>query len=578
MKALILAAGYGTRLRPHTHIRPKPLFTIGGTTLLDRLISQLHVAGVTQVMVNTHHLADRIETHIHRTAYPLPVFTRHEPQILGTAGAIGNLNDFWDDEPFLVINGDIVTDLDIARLYRFHQTHASPVTLAVTDFPPINTVALDSSGRVVGFKGDQALTAMDDELIWRTFAGIQVLDPEVLGLIPRGAYAHSVAIYSRLTDVGQVPRAYDMGRRYWMDTGTPQRYRQAVFDALAPLAFAQAFGSPPTPGTITRRLLAGDGSDRCWYRLHYGDNSLILADHGIQAQFGASQAKSFVAIGRHLYGLGIPVPRIYQSDTCAGLVFVEDLGDLNLQTLVGRTDQRTQVKSLYQGLIDTLIILSRRGLQDFDPVWAYDTPAYDRQVVVKREGGYFVSAFLNTYLKGNYPEGFLEAEFQHLADLIETYGIWGLMHRDFQSRNIMIRDELPVWIDFQGARPGPLQYDLAALLVDPYVALSTDLQDELLGYAMDRYHQAADGDPRGFARGYQACALARSLQILGAFGFLTCVKKKRHFERYIPAALNSLTNRLSAFESNKFSHLRNVVGGLLRHSKLATLDPSANRR
>ena len=100
MKALILAAGYGTRLRPYTDFTPKPLFTIDGRPLLDILITQLIEAGCSGIIINTHHLHQKIEAFIAEQNYAVPVHLRHETRILGTGGAIKNVSDFWDDKPF----------------------------------------------------------------------------------------------------------------------------------------------------------------------------------------------------------------------------------------------------------------------------------------------------------------------------------------------------------------------------------------------------------------------------------------------------------------------------------------------
>ena len=561
MKALILAAGYGTRLRPHTRFLPKPLFTIAGKPLIHRQIQQLIAAGCSQIMVNTHHLGDQIETYFKRIRYPIPIHTRHEPEILGTAGAMANAVDFWDDTPFIVFNGDVLTDLDIRGLYRFHCGHTAPVTLAVTDFLEINSVAVDSAGNVAGFRDSapQAIPA-DPAFTWRTFSGVQVVDPRVVTLIPPQQYVSSVEIYTRLIATGQPPRAYAMGSAYWLDTGTPQRYTQAAYDWMAPEAFTRAFGS--SAGPIKRIPLAGDGSDRRWYRLQDERGSLIMADHGIQTQSIPSEARSYVALAGHFRSLGTPVPRIYISDTCSGLVFMEDLGDVNLQAYVAQGAHDDHILQIYGRLIDMIIDFSRRGLARFDPAWAYDTAAYDRNLIIKREGEYFINAFMNTYLKSNLPGNIIRKDLHHLADLIEAYGAVGLMHRDMQSRNIMMCRKLPCIIDFQGARPGPLQYDLASLLIDPYVQLPASLQKELQQYAAERYADLCGWEPRRFNLGYEACALARNLQILGAYGFLTSVKGKHRFAKYIPRAVATLYARMNNFGSDEFPQLREIVNNL----------------
>ena len=118
MKAMILAAGLGTRLLPLTEKIPKPLFPVLGRPLIDILIRRLEDMGCTAVIINTHHLAPMIEAFLKTQHYNIPVLTRYEKTILGTGGGIKNVEDFWDDDPFLVVNGDIFTDIDLERVYR----------------------------------------------------------------------------------------------------------------------------------------------------------------------------------------------------------------------------------------------------------------------------------------------------------------------------------------------------------------------------------------------------------------------------------------------------------------------------
>ena len=181
MKAMILAAGYGTRLQPYTDHTPKPLFSIAGRPLLDVIIDQLQKAGCKAVIINTHHLHHKIETFLAAQNYSLEVYTRFEPQILGTGGAIKNVADFWDNQPFMVINADIVADIDLTEVYRAHCRHHPPATLVLCDDPAFNSVAVRQNKWITGFynHADGSLMPSDDLL---TFTGIQVLEPQVLQL------------------------------------------------------------------------------------------------------------------------------------------------------------------------------------------------------------------------------------------------------------------------------------------------------------------------------------------------------------------------------------------------------------
>jgi NDP-sugar pyrophosphorylase family protein len=243
MKALILAAGLGTRLRPYTDHTPKPLFPIDGVPLLDRLIFQLRDAGCSAIAVNTHHLHEKMEAHIASSAYGIPVCTRHEPEIMGTGGAIRNLSDFWEEDPFLVVNADILTDIDFKGVFEFHCRNRAPATLVLVDAPPLNSVTVDADGFVSRFLSPPELATAPPETY--TFTGIQVLDPRVLSLIPEKVFYSSIDAYRQLITEKTPPRAYRDATRQWQDLGTPDRYKAAVRNEMASAAFQDAFGAPP---------------------------------------------------------------------------------------------------------------------------------------------------------------------------------------------------------------------------------------------------------------------------------------------------------------------------------------------
>ena len=306
-------------------------------------------------------------------------------------------------------------------------------------------------------------------------------------------------------------------------------------------------------------MLKGDGSDRIWYRLVSGNYSLIMADHGIKPDQNISEIDSYLAIGNHLYHLEIPVPKIYYADTFAGLVFMEDLGDLNFQALVGRIENSGEITRAYMSVINLLVGMAVKSAAQFDSRWTYQTSRYSPELVVEKECRYFVDAFLNGFLKLNIGFETLEDEFKSLAEHAVESGINGFMHRDFQSRNIMVKADNYYFIDFQGGRIGPIQYDLASLLIDPYVALPRSIQAELAAYGADKLSDLIGIDKNKFYRGYEYCSITRNLQILGAFGFLSRRKGKKYFENYIPAAIKSLKANLQTDAAGQFPKLRAVV-------------------
>jgi len=564
MKAMILAAGYGTRLRPYTSHTPKPLFSIAGRPLLDVIIDELQCAGFQSVIINTHHLHQQIEAFIASRKYSIEITTCYEPQILGTGGALKNVSYFWDDQPLLVINADIIADVDLAEIYRGHCRVHSAATLALCDNPAFNSVSIDPDQWITGFHPHSG-SRQTGRLF--TFTGIQVLEPEILNYIPPNTPYSSIDAFRAMLADGKKLRAVMIPQDRWQDIGSPASYRRAAIRKAAPLAFEQAFG-----GSGDRRpelvKLKGDGSQRQWYRLKSGGNSLIMVDHGIRQTSHVTEVDAFVNLGRHLHRRQVPVPDIYFHDTFSGLVFLEDLGDNHLQQVALSMAGTSELIGLYQAVIAQIINLSRLGAVGFDRSWTHQTCEYDQVLILDKECRYFLEQFLNGYLGLDIRFPHLEPEFRLLARKALQHPSTGFMHRDMQSRNIMVKDQRIFFIDFQGGRIGPLQYDLASLLIDPYVDLPRPLQARLLEDGLRMLSNAEPVDPAEFRQCYHYCTLTRNLQILGAFAFLSRVQGKKQFEQYIPAALKTLLLNLKADGSNEFPRLQAIVEETCRQIKI----------
>jgi aminoglycoside/choline kinase family phosphotransferase/UTP-glucose-1-phosphate uridylyltransferase len=566
MKALILSAGLGTRLRPYTRVTPKPLFSINEKPVLGLAIERLRQAGCHSVIVNTHHGRERIDAFVQAHDFGIPVRTRFESELLGTGGAIRNVADFWADGPLLVVNADIVTTIDLAAVYRFHRAHAWPVTMVMHDYPIFDTVAVDDQGFVTGFAAADTLPNGSRRM---AFTGIHVLDRSVLDFIPATGPSHIIDAYGQMIHAGCKLKAYSVEGHYWRDIGTPDSYRRAVMDQMAPLAFEKAFQITPS-ARVAQTDLAGDGSDRRWVRLSCGAYHLVVADHGIRQPVETCQeVDAFVAIGQHLHARQIAVPRIHLFDRFAGLVFMEDLGDRHLQQQVRRLGP-SQIEVEYRRVIDNWFQMAVAGYRGFNPAWAWQSRRYDRDLILDKECRYFMEAWVRGWLGwDDVHADELTPEFERLADAALESATMGFMHRDLQSRNIMIKDGTPYFIDFQGGRIGPMQYDLASLLIDPYVALAPETQERLCAYAAQKAARELRLRSGDFLRGYAFCALTRNLQMLGAFGFLSKVKGKVQFESYIPRALRTLRHQLEQLTCEQgrpaFPELTELVQAAARH-------------
>ena len=221
MKAMILAAGFGTRLRPLTEMKPKALMPVANKPILLRNIEYLISHGITEIIVNAHHHHQQIIDFLRdNSSFGLNIEVKVEPEILGTGGGIKNTEEFWDKEPFLVINSDILTDINLAAVYQVHQTSGALVTLVLHDCEPYNQVQIDDQWNIT----DIAKGNMPGRL---AFTGIHVINPEVLSHIPKGVFSDIIDYYRELIRLGKPVRACLVKGHYWRDIGSIHSYLEA---------------------------------------------------------------------------------------------------------------------------------------------------------------------------------------------------------------------------------------------------------------------------------------------------------------------------------------------------------------
>jgi aminoglycoside/choline kinase family phosphotransferase len=230
-------------------------------------------------------------------------------------------------------------------------------------------------------------------------------------------------------------------------------------------------------------------------------------------------------------------------------------------SVIKRQIQESQIRYWYRQALELLVDMQIKGKEGFDSSWCFDTPVLHRPFLWERECGYFVAAFLNNYLGLETTMEDLAPDFERLLTGALPPSANYFLHRDFQSRNLFITNGRLRVIDFQGGRLGPLGYDVASLLIDPYVNLSPAWQAELLDYYLDLLTGRLAVDPAAFREQYEHLAICRNLQILGAYGYLTKVKGKDQFARYIPPAVAGLRRRLQA-RPGAFPRLEQMVESL----------------
>jgi N-acetylmuramate 1-kinase len=307
--------------------------------------------------------------------------------------------------------------------------------------------------------------------------------------------------------------------------------------------------------------LSGDGSDRRFFRIRGNSGPELLAVLPSATQPRArAEARACQRIGCHLKARGVPVPLIYGYDEATGLIIYEDLGNTNLHELARRhAGSSGELEPWYRKAIDALISLQVAGYQGFEPEFCWDTSRYDVGVMRGRESGYFLEAFCRDFLGISETPAGLMGEFEQLAAWAAKEPAHFLLHRDYQSRNLMIRGEEIFIIDFQGARFGPLGYDLASLLLDPYAGLPPELQELLLAYYLKAIDRQLPVDPAAFREGYYFLRLQRNLQIIGAYAFLSRQRNKPFFLAYLLPALEQLKRHLREPAAEAFPCLRELA-------------------
>lgn len=276
------------------------------------------------------------------------------------------------------------------------------------------------------------------------------------------------------------------------------------------------------------------GSDRRFYRVCCApEKSLILVKYNRNRE----ENRHYVDIAEFLSQNGIRAPKIYFHDPDEGLIWVEDLGEADLFSY--RHEEWRERRSKYASALEEIAKLHELPESGWAPWRSRMPPAFNGSLYEWEQGYFFENCLGRVF---HLPEN----EVTHLRELPALQRIADtlaalprdLVHRDFQSQNIVLRDGDAYLIDFQGMRPGLAEYDLASLLYDPYVSLSGHEREELAMHYWEHRGLASEIAER--QERLRLCAMQRLMQALGAYGFLGLVKGNRSFLEYVPSALGSL--------------------------------------
>ena len=283
--------------------------------------------------------------------------------------------------------------------------------------------------------------------------------------------------------------------------------------------------------------LEASGSKRQYFRLSSDGRNAIGAYNS-----DLEENRAFISFTKHFLRHDLPVPEIYMEDQPNGIYLIEDLGDRTLfQELMDNQDKTSfsdHLYNLYLRAIERLVSFQLKAGADLDYSLCYPRSAFDRQSIIW-DLNYFKYNFLK--LAGlEFNEQMLEDDFHVLTDFLLEENTQYFMYRDFQARNILLREGDLYFIDYQGGRKGPLAYDLASLLFQVRADLPFETREELLEKYLEIASDLTELDPIRFKRYYYGFVLLRLLQVLGAYGLRGLFERKEHFLRSIPYAAKNI--------------------------------------
>lgn len=546
--ALILCAGYGTRLRPLTDKLPKPLLPVRGKPAIFAVMDKLRAAGVDDFLINVHHLPEKFaeifelppdsfkrgrlaKTHYCGSSVRL-VF---EPQILDTGGAVKNILPFIDtSKPLVVHNGDIYFDCPADEFLSAAQENVSDAacaaTLCLRSGGNMPNVGVDLLGNVCDMRF--ALAAPYEKIA--QYAGFFVLNPLIFDRFRRAKTDKFsvVDIFLDALRAGERIAGFFADGGEWADIGTRAEYARlnsrGLPDEWAALAELCECGFEPNEASI--RKVAKGASTRAFYRFFKGGEKLVGCFYSDLPR----ENFLYAPIAEFLYSCGVPVPKILYHDAQKKIIVMEDAGERDIGEL-----QAEEMRGAYFAALRAAKILHTKASEKFAANPIELCPPFDADLY-RWEQDYFYRECAQGVFGINIPRP--DSDFEVLTRRLLDFPR-RLLFRDFQSQNVMVSEggDIRV-IDFQGMRLGNPFYDVASLLFDPYVEkLGGEFIDEALG---EYLNFLPDASFPGFAESLEILNIAgveRLLQALGAYGFLSAKKGKTGYAKYFaPAAANLL--------------------------------------
>ncbi|HSB51327.1 MAG TPA: sugar phosphate nucleotidyltransferase, partial [Dissulfurispiraceae bacterium] len=411
IRAFILAAGLGERLRPLTNHIPKPLLPILGTPILELILDRVFSIPVEMMGVNLYHKGDLIRRWIERSGFAGKIAIFPEDPILSTGGALKNAEKFLDGGPFVVHNGDILSDIDIGQLLSRHLSLHNLATLAVHHHPEFENLSVSADGLLMRARSDAALPGEAGRF---AFTGIAAYDPAFLSLLPAGR-SDVVDAWNHAVSQGFTIGTVDVTGCRWSDIGTPVSYAQTLRDVLradgerlyigrnvkgcgrsnlhgwAVIEEGASLGDGSSlkdcvvlPGAVVRagarladciigpdfeiplnrasapdrstdepELIGTGGSDRTYYRVTRKDTTAVL----MKCRESDPDFHRHVELTRFFGDCRVPVPELFEHDEHAMTAVFEDLGDTSLYDWLKCPRGSCEIREMYGKALDGLILL-----------------------------------------------------------------------------------------------------------------------------------------------------------------------------------------------------------------------------
>ena len=503
-KAVVLAAGLGTRLRPFTCATPKPLMPVWDEPMLARIVAMLRSQGVDDIVVNCHYLHEQVEAWCAANGCR----ASYEPEILGTGGVLNPLRDWIGTDDFYLVNGDIVVEgvPSLASHVSRLMSSADEIAFAlVTEEGPRTIEVEPESGFVTNWKSDDAGCAGTF-----TYCGIACLKAEILDYVAPTGFSSIVQAYEKAMNDGRFVKAVCPKDMLWTDAGTIPSYidlnRDGDDDAFA------AFPQLKAAGVTDAEFLGARGSDRVFFKS--GRGIVILHDDSKRGE----NAK-YVGHAKWLKAKGVPVPEV-----------VADLPAWQTTVMSWAGVEKKMSLAERVKVVEALEKFNRLGADAVADGLDLEAP-FDAALYAW-ERGLFAEHCLGATFRRELPEA-VRAELERVAAVLEKEPK-ALVHRDFQSTNVLWKNGAFSFIDFQGMRLGPAAYDLASFVYDPYAKFTDDERRALVAV----YAKAA-GRPE-LAAVLPFAAVQRLVQCLGAYGRLASVGQPQFLKHVLPALENLL--------------------------------------